>query len=117
MQGDPLSPHIFNAVVDVVARHWATVMVEEAEERGERGHEGRHQVYLFNADNGMVKLSNPRWLQDTFNTLVNLFDRVGLRNNVGKTVGMVCRTYQAAGTQSEAAYGRHIKVEGPTYQE
>ena len=33
-----------------------------------------------------------------FSTLVGLFDRVGLRNNVRKTVGMVCRPCQATGT-------------------
>ena len=38
-QGDPLSPTIFNGVVDAVVRHWVMVMVmvEGAEERGERG--------------------------------------------------------------------------------
>ena len=36
-QGDLLSPTIFNVVVDVVVSHWVTVMVEGAEERGERG--------------------------------------------------------------------------------
>ena len=42
-----------------------------------------------------------------------LFDRVGLRTNVGKTVGMVCRTYWAAGTQSKVAYGKNMTGEGP----
>ena len=41
-QGDPLSPTIFNVVVDAVVRHWVTLAVEEAEKRGERGKEGRH---------------------------------------------------------------------------
>ena len=41
MQGYPLSPNIFNIVVDAVARNWVTVMVEDADERGERGKEGR----------------------------------------------------------------------------
>ena len=50
-------------------------------------------------------------------TLVELFDRVGLWNNGRKTVGMVCRPCQAEGTQSEAAYGRQIKREGPSYRE
>ena len=30
-QGDPLSPTIFNVVVDAVVRHWVTVMSESAE--------------------------------------------------------------------------------------
>ena len=58
-QGDPLSPIIFNVVVDVVVRHWVTLAVEEAETRGGRGQEGRHQAALFYADNGMVASSNP----------------------------------------------------------
>ena len=44
---------------------------------------------LFYADNGMVASSDPGWLQGAFNTLVGLFDRVGLQTNVGKTVGTV----------------------------
>ena len=46
-QGDPLSPTIINMVVNAVVRHWVTVMVESAEERGRRRHEGRHQNALF----------------------------------------------------------------------
>ena len=36
-QGDPLSPTIFNVVVDAVVRHWVHGVVEEAEARGETG--------------------------------------------------------------------------------
>ena len=59
-QVDPLSPTILNVVGDVVVRHWVTGMVEGAEERGERGQEGRYQASLFYADNGMVALLDPR---------------------------------------------------------
>ena len=41
-QGDPLSPTIFNVVVDEVVRHWVTLAVKEAETWVERGQEGRH---------------------------------------------------------------------------
>ena len=41
-QGDPLSPTIFNVVVDAVVRHWVNGIMEEAEARGEMGREGRH---------------------------------------------------------------------------
>ena len=54
MQGDPLSPTIFNVVVDAVVRHWVHGVVEEAEARQETGQEGRHQAVLFYVDNGMV---------------------------------------------------------------
>ena len=47
-------------------------------------------------------------IQGAFNTLVGLFNRVVLQTNLGKTVGMVCHPFQAAGNQLEAAYGRRI---------
>ena len=59
-QGDPLSPTIFNVVVDAVVRHWVTLVVTEAEMRGERGREGRYQAALFYADDGMLASSDPK---------------------------------------------------------
>ena len=64
-------------------------VIADAEERGELRKQGRHQASLFYTDYGMVASSDPRWIQGAFNTLVGLFDRVGLQKNVGKTVGMV----------------------------
>ena len=89
----------------------------EAEKRGERGDEGRHQAALFYADGGMVAFSDPCWLQWAFDALVSLFERVGLRTNVGKTFSMVCWPCQATGTQSAAEYRRNMMGEGPTYRE
>ena len=65
----------------------------------------------------MVASSDPCWIQGAFNNLVGLFDRVGLRTNVGKTASMVCRSFHAAGNQSEAAYKRQIIGKGPTYKD
>ena len=56
----------------------------------------------------MVALSDPAWLQGTFNALVGLFDRLGLQKNVGKKVGMVCHPCQAVGNITQAAYGRRL---------
>ena len=83
-QGDPLSPTIFNVVVDAVVRQWLNLATQEAERRGERGREGRHQAALFYADDGMIASSDPRWLQWAFTVLVRLFDRVGLKTNQRK---------------------------------
>ena len=92
-QGDPLSPTIFSVVVvDTVVRHWLMMALAEAEKRGERGSKGRHQAALIYADDGMVAFSDLRWLQWEFDTLVSLFERVGLRTSVKKTVSMVCWT-------------------------
>ena len=117
-QGDPLSPTIFNVVVEAVVRHWVNRIVEEAESRGEIGLEGRHQAALFYADDGMVVSSDPAWLQGAFTALVGLFDRVGLLTNDRKTVSMVCHPCQeGAGKRTEEAYGRRITGEGRSYAE
>ena len=63
------------------------------------------------------RMQNPSTIQGAFNTLVGLFDRVGLQTNVGKTVSIVCCPCQEAGNLSEAVYGRWITGEGPTYRE
>ena len=65
-------------VVDMAVRHWMTGIIVDEEAKEELVQEGRHQAALFYADNGMVASSDPRWLQGAFNTLVGLFDRVGL---------------------------------------
>ena len=38
-QGDPLSPTIFNVVLDAVVHHWLTIAAQEVERPGERGRE------------------------------------------------------------------------------
>ena len=105
-QGNPLSPTIFNVVVGVVVRHWVTIAVTEAETRRERRREGRHQAALFYADDGMLALSDPQWLQWAFTQLVGLFDRVGLNTNTSKTVSMTCQPCNITGNWLEEAYGR-----------
>ena len=89
-QGYPLSPTIFNVLVDAVVRHWVNGIMEEAEARGETGREGRHQAALFYVNDGMVVSLDPAWLPGSFTALVGIFDRVGLMTNIRKTVSMVC---------------------------
>ena len=43
----------------------------------------------------MIALSDPGWLQGVFSTLVRLFDRVGMKANFMKSVGMVYCPCQA----------------------
>ena len=118
MQGDLLSPTIFNVVVDAVVRHWVQGVVEKSEAQGETGQEGRHQAALFYANDGMFALLDTAWLQGAFTALVGLFDRVGLSTNVGKTVSMVCHPFQAtAGNRTLEADGRRLMGEEKTYTE
>ena len=68
MQGDPLSPTIFNVVVDAVVRHWLEGLQNATEEKGATGGEG-HFSAVFYADDGMVGESDPAWLQGAFSAL------------------------------------------------
>ena len=117
IQRDPLSPPIFNVVVDAVVRNWDKEMVDITGGQGGNGQDGRHQNALNYADGSMMVLSDPGWIQGAFSTLVGLFYWVDLMTNVGKTVRMVFRPCQAAGMQSEAAYKRQMTGAGPSYRE
>ena len=118
MTDDPLSPTIFNVVVDAVVWHWIDGIVDKTVEKGETGREGRHQLAVFYADDGMVFSSDPAWLLGAFSALVAIFGRVGLRTTVSKTVSMACHPCQArAGKWTEAGYSRRLTGVGKTYAE
>ena len=66
----------------------------DGKKRAEEGHQ-RLMVkaeFLY-VDGGMLASTDPGWLQSEFDMLVGIFDQVGLRTNIRKTVGMVCRTF------------------------
>ena len=65
----------------------------------------------------MVASTNPGWLQTAFDTLTGIFDQVGLRKNVRKTVGVVFRPCRAVGVQADEAYKLRMTGEGQRYQE
>ena len=48
------------------------------------------QEAIFYADNRMVASANPGWIHTAFDDLIGISDRVDLKTNVQKTVGMVC---------------------------
>ena len=54
------------------------------------GEEIRQFLATFYADDGLVQSRDPVRLQALLDTLVSLFERVGLRTNVSKTKTMVC---------------------------
>ena len=72
---------------------------------------------LFYADGGMVANKYPGWLQSAFDTLMGLFDRVGLWKNARKTVGMACRPCQESEVWADEAYTRRMKGEGRGFKE
>ena len=56
---------------------------------------------FFYSDDRMVASKDPVWLQSDIVMLMGLFDRVGLRTNIRKVVGMVCRPFRAADMRAD----------------
>ena len=67
---------------------------------------------FFCEDKVMVASTNPRWIQSMFDTLTGIFDRVGLRANFRKTVGIICNLCRSAGVRADKAYIRQMTGEG-----
>ena len=116
-QGDPLSPTIFNVVVDAVVCNWIFLKVGGAGGTDRWGREVLHRSAFFYADNIMVVSNDTDWLQGAFDTLTWLFDMVGIHINIGKTVGIICHPFRAVRTQLEATYEQCMTGEGITYRD
>ena len=123
-QGDPLSPTIFNVLVDAVFRHWVAVVtsMEESVDPGAADMEGfgwdvQHIVAYLYADDGLLNLTWVARLQCAFKTLTEIFVRVGLYKNIAKTVIMDYPPCRALGGHSAEAYCIRMMGEGHTYRE
>ena len=56
----------------------------------------------------MVAYTNLGCLQTAFDTLTGIFNPVGLKKNVKKTVGMVCHPCRAAGVREDKTYNQKM---------
>ena len=75
-----------------------------------------NEEFVYTND-GVVASKDLEWLQLPFNMLTGLFDRVGLRTNVHKTVGMVCCSCWASGVRADKSYTWRMKGEGRSSKE
>ena len=116
-QGHFLSSTIFNMVVGVVIRHWVRVVTPSEEIAGGLGLTIIDLATYFYADNGLMASTQLERLQRKFDVLAGLFDRVVLRKNTTKTVGMVCQPCHAPGRGLEEAYARWVTGKSKMYQE
>ena len=87
-KGRFLPTTIFNMVVDAVVRHWFLAIVEAEGKIGSEGF-GRDVQRLaayFHANNGPLVPKRAARLQNYLHVLTELFDRVGIRTNLGNMV-------------------------------
>jgi hypothetical protein len=75
-QGGPLSPTIFNVMVDAVVRAWM-IEIDGVMEIADM----RRLLACFYADDRLIVAHDPALLRWAFNSLCALFDRVGLKTN------------------------------------
>ena len=98
-QGVPLSPTIFNLVVDAIIRHWVTVVgvPQEGTIQG-LGESIQTLAALSYANDGLIASPESTCLQEAFGVLSSLFEQVGLRTNKGNIVRIswrLCHTPHA----------------------
>ena len=98
-QGGPLSPRIFNLMVDAIIREWLQQIMSAEVARVGIGEEVRLLLACFYADNGLIASRDPDFLQQAFDILMGLFDRFSLGTNVEKMAIMICQPCRTTGSQ------------------
>jgi Reverse transcriptase (RNA-dependent DNA polymerase) len=102
-QGDPLSPIIFNVVVDAIVRNLRAEMPFNSFSA------------LFYADDGWLASQNPAHAHQALWISTDLFRRMGLQLNVGKTKSMCSDPGNLRYRISTPAYNQRMTGVGLTY--
>jgi hypothetical protein len=106
-QGGPLSPKLFNILIDAVVREW----LRQLRDGGIVDPEELDLLMaaffaIFYVDDAYLAARDPDFLQVALNSLVSLFERVGLGTNVKKTQTMICTPGQITTQLSTDSYHR-----------
>ena len=72
-------------MVDDVVREWLRATLDEEIAKSGLRREIRSFLAAFYADDGLIQGRDPVQLQASFDVLIGLFERVGLRANTTKT--------------------------------
>ena len=100
-QGGILSPTIFNLMVTVILREW----MRQLEEKGVDREDICQIAVCFYADDGLTAARDSSTLQKAIDTLVTIFERVGLKTNTEKKEAMTSVLSRIWVPLSEEAYG------------
>ena len=115
-QGCPLSPKLFNIMVNAIVREWLREVLGEDASMPVQ-HAAVHLfLALFYTDDAFIASTDPELLQEAMDVLVDLFERVGLRTNVSKTKAQTCidgkiRTQLADAAYTNSHMGLHTQKE------
>ena len=87
-QGEPLSPTLFNLVMDAVIHHWVTVVAPTVDGLEVWDLSLGELVSYFYANNGLVVSTQPERRHRAVYALTGIFVWVILRTNMMKTLSM-----------------------------
>ena len=107
-QGGPLSPRLFNIVVDAVVREWLRQALGEEAAKNGVAEMARTFIVLFYVDDGYIASRDPVFLQTCLDILVGIFERVGLFTNVKKTKAMTCLPGKIRYSLSKESYKKRF---------
>ena len=111
LQGDVISPDIFNIVIDCIVRHWEFVLSQDGVPLESSVH------CLFYADDGNLVGFTSDKVQGSLDLFVDLFARFGLKVNVDKTKMMVTCGPRRYFCESVIGYKRRRDKSLPSYRE
>ena len=89
MQGDMVSPTLFNIIVDTLFRETLQEICGTQEAQHSFGWSAGEHNICFYADYGGRAGRDPIWMQAVLMTMVGIFERVGLQTNLNNTKAMI----------------------------
>ena len=103
-QGDPLSPMIFNIIMDAMVREVLQEVCGPQESQYGFGWEAVEHNIWFYADDRRIAGKNPVWLHTALTTMEIMFDKVSTQKTMSKTKAMICTLGLIWGQQGVAVY-------------
>jgi hypothetical protein len=98
---------MFNVCVNVLVREWLHQTLGEEAARDGLGEPVVEILVAFYVNNGLIASRDPVWLQESFNVLIGLFERIGLFTNAAKTKAMVCIPGRIQEGYTEEEYAKY----------
>ena len=116
-QGNPEPPMIFNIVVYAVVRAVLEEVCSLQEAQNGMGWAVGERNLVFYADGRRIGGRYHEWVQDALTVMIDIFQRMGMEMNLGKTKAMVCIPMFIWGKWGELAYKRRKIGEKETFME
>ena len=116
-QGDPVSPTLFNIIVDAVFQATLQEICGPQEYQQGFGWSTREHNILFYVDDGRISGQELIWVQASLTKMVRIFERIGLQTNLNNTKAIICTTGFIWGQQGAEACKKGATGEGPTFRE